>query len=256
MEDQAVNNQVQQEPIKPVNPKRRYLIIAGIIFVILFILGGVYTLGLLSKKPIFLPTPQSSISPTISQPSPTPVDETANWKTYQSTAIGLSFRYPADFTVNEDTTDFPEGKRNVIHIKKGDLSIQIEPFIEGALRHSKSEVTYIDNQPATMYIIDPSSNNSGLISVDINHGGSYIGYNFTISHFSLKFGKFPKKLSDNDRIFFKKFLSTVKFMDQNQTTCNTNTDCKSGETCTTTGPIVANQPPKKVCVPQGQVAPL
>lgn len=38
--------------------------------------------------------------------------------------------------------------------------------------------------------------------------------------------------------------------------CSNNSDCKNGESCTTVGPIVANQPARKVCVPKGQVAPL
>jgi hypothetical protein len=41
-----------------------------------------------------------------------------------------------------------------------------------------------------------------------------------------------------------------------QTTCNTDSDCPTGSTCMTTGPVVANQPVHKICVQQGQAVPL
>jgi len=43
---------------------------------------------------------------------------------------------------------------------------------------------------------------------------------------------------------------------QPQTGCNTNNDCKNGASCMVEGPLIANQPVRKVCVPKGQVVPL
>ena len=41
-----------------------------------------------------------------------------------------------------------------------------------------------------------------------------------------------------------------------QTECNTNSDCQNGASCVVKGPLIANQPIHKVCVPVGQAVPL
>ncbi len=38
--------------------------------------------------------------------------------------------------------------------------------------------------------------------------------------------------------------------------CKTNSDCLNGASCMTEGPLIANQPVRRVCVPKGQVVPL
>lgn len=38
--------------------------------------------------------------------------------------------------------------------------------------------------------------------------------------------------------------------------CNTTADCTDGATCMVEGPLIANQPVRKVCVPKGHVVPL
>jgi len=43
---------------------------------------------------------------------------------------------------------------------------------------------------------------------------------------------------------------------QNQTECNTNSDCQNGSSCMVEGPLIAGQPIHKVCVPKGQAVPL
>lgn len=53
-------------------------------------------------------TTSSTVSPT-TQPvktsitsTPTPINETTNWKTYTSKNIGISFKYPPDWNINEE----------------------------------------------------------------------------------------------------------------------------------------------------------
>ena len=43
---------------------------------------------------------------------------------------------------------------------------------------------------------------------------------------------------------------------QPQTGCNTNSDCQNGAACMVEGPLIANQPVHKVCVPKGQAVTL
>jgi len=38
--------------------------------------------------------------------------------------------------------------------------------------------------------------------------------------------------------------------------CSTNNDCQNGATCMVEGPLIANQPVRRVCVPKGQAIPL
>lgn len=40
-----------------------------------------------------------------------------------------------------------------------------------------------------------------------------------------------------------------------ESSCNSDSDCKQSESCKVVGPIIANQPLKKVCVPEDQVVP-
>ncbi len=61
----------------------------------------------------------------------------------------------------------------------------------------------------------------------------------------------------NQPIILKQIISTFKFTNPSQTTgCNTNSDCQNGASCMVEGPLIANQPVHKVCVPKGQVVPL
>ena len=41
-----------------------------------------------------------------------------------------------------------------------------------------------------------------------------------------------------------------------QVSCSSDTDCKKGESCQVTGPIIAHQPIRKVCVRRGQMLPM
>lgn len=83
----------------------------AIVFIIITVLavgGVVYYAGKSST-----PAPQNTVddnyqppvdqgnvtnTPPASNPKPTPVDETANWKTYEDTNRGFSFKYPSSWT--------------------------------------------------------------------------------------------------------------------------------------------------------------
>ncbi|MEK7517821.1 MAG: PsbP-related protein [Patescibacteria group bacterium] len=69
-------------------------IILGIGAVVIIAIGA-YTLGTKQSQPVV----QNSVQAT-PIPSPTPVDETANWKTYTNTKYGFSLKYPNDWFSN------------------------------------------------------------------------------------------------------------------------------------------------------------
>jgi hypothetical protein len=58
----------------------------------------------------------------------------------------------------------------------------------------------------------------------------------------------PKTLSQ--------IIATFKFNVPAQTGCNSDSDCQNGATCMVVGPLIANQPVRKMCIPKGSAAPL
>lgn len=83
--------------------QRGFVNIALIILVVVLVGAGSYFVFV--KKPADQPTPpeqtqarnntQPTQPPANNQPSPTPKDETANWKTYRNENLGFEFKYPA-----------------------------------------------------------------------------------------------------------------------------------------------------------------
>ncbi len=68
-------------------------------------------------------TPVKTANPSTSaKPSPTP-DETAGWHKYQSSHLNVSFRYPADASVEEN----PFVESYMVHVQLKDLSISVSP---------------------------------------------------------------------------------------------------------------------------------
>ena len=98
MEKQLSNNPIQQPPINPVpvSKKTNHWLIAIIIFVLIFIVGGVYALALQSQRQV----PQPIVSPP--PISPTPIDETANWKIYRNEEFGFELKYPPGWKLEDD----------------------------------------------------------------------------------------------------------------------------------------------------------
>src|SRR3989344_5755217 len=82
---------VQEQAVEPKSPfwKSKWAVL-GILLLIILVPAGFFTLGKISSKPSPTPTPMAT---------PTPVDETANWKTYEG--IGFTLKYPFEFTILE-----------------------------------------------------------------------------------------------------------------------------------------------------------
>lgn len=76
-----------------------------LVVVIVILVGAVGYFAFVKKsEPIAqqpTPTPtQTTTSTKTSAPTPSPKDETASWKAYSDNAIGLSFKYPSAWTIN------------------------------------------------------------------------------------------------------------------------------------------------------------
>ena len=79
-----------------------------LVVVIVILVGAVGYFAFVKKsEPIAqqpTPTPTQTTTPTKTPvsptPTPTPKDETVNWKAYADNTIGLSFKYPSTWTIN------------------------------------------------------------------------------------------------------------------------------------------------------------
>lgn len=86
--------------------KSKWLKIGIVVVVLVLLLGGVYMLGRSSVLKELNPT-----NPTIPPPdepkriTPTPVDETANWKTYTNSENDLGFKYPVSWIIKNYPAD-------------------------------------------------------------------------------------------------------------------------------------------------------
>lgn len=267
------------EPIQPVlntsSGKTKYLLLAILILLVLVVLGGgAYYLGIVKQQPLVqknnntattqIPTPTTASTPTATAQSTATPDPTANWKTYIGTAY--SFKYPADWKIvpippNQIAVTNSEAEavnqkeagdcRSFYPIVVSDETglISSDRFDNTNTQTVTSNPTTISGNEATSYNVDSTLkacqdwNTGKSEAITVNYNGKKYLLNL--------------KVSDNPtyKKVFDFLLPTFKFTDQNQTSCNTDSDCQNGANCTTVGPIIANQPVHKVCVQQGQAAP-
>lgn len=108
------------------------------------IVGGVYYLG---RQTAPKPSPSPVVSQT-SQPTPSPVDKTANpdsiganWKTYTNAKYKIEFKYPANFLVKESIG----GQGSILYadITRGEVMYRVEVGSgdSGWFEHFKSNQT-------------------------------------------------------------------------------------------------------------------
>jgi hypothetical protein len=86
-------------PTHPVKPEGKHFwkskwFLLLVLFLSILIPVSVFAAAKITSKP----TPVSSPEPSAETASPSPIDETASWKTY--TGIGYTIKYPADWIVN------------------------------------------------------------------------------------------------------------------------------------------------------------
>lgn len=206
----------------------------------------------------------------ISTSTPTVID-TSNWETFSNAKYGYEFRYPKDWSAfqsvyNETYVLFGPGATDkggsggveYIGDLKSGQSLQnfIEEFNQGVGGGSSSETpSTVNGQGVVISIMPiPSLEEDGRTeskAVAFSNNGKV--FEVYLNYYT-DFTKHPADKINLDN--FNQLLSTFKFTGQNQTGCNTDSDCQNGASCMVTGPIIVNQPVHKVCVPKGQAVPL
>ena len=107
--------QVYTAPQPPLSPKKPFLTgkIILLIVILLILLGAGGTYLALNSKP--KPAPIVSKEAPTSTPSPAPTNETVNWKTYTSSNIGFSLRYPKEMDdPGEEYNEYIEGDKTTV----------------------------------------------------------------------------------------------------------------------------------------------
>ena len=116
--------------------KRGFIGPAVVVLVAILSIAGLIGLGIYIGKKSSGPT---ATNPVVTQTaSPSPADETTNWKTYKDANDGYSIKYPSDFTIqvesskdrpgHSDVTLKPQKSNNLIEfyaISVGDIPANI-----------------------------------------------------------------------------------------------------------------------------------
>ncbi|MDO8620930.1 MAG: hypothetical protein Q7R31_01480 [Candidatus Levybacteria bacterium] len=208
---QPIPQQAPVQPeIPPTNSNSNWLktlaIGFGIVSIGTAIAVGGYFLGTKNSQPVI----ESKI---VVQPSPTPADETANWKTYTDKNHLYSIRYPVEFT-----TTISDSKSNVMDAS-GAFNLAISTELTNLDLNSyvdqKSSCSEINSKNGISYIID-SKNSLRFEQTPCGQTGStdiYTINNGVAYHFSIatqaNYDSYLKTLNQ--------ILSTFKFTNQNQT---------------------------------------
>lgn len=111
---------------KPSWAGKKWLVI-GVVIALIIAGGGTFVLSQQKKNE---PSVKVTKKPTVTQPSPTPNDPPADWKTYTNEDKTFLFKYPPGMTLAKGPIDKLTGKLEVTggHINFGTLISQTEPF--------------------------------------------------------------------------------------------------------------------------------
>jgi hypothetical protein len=225
-----------------------------------------------------------------SQIQPAPQDPTAGWKTITNSQFGFEFKYPSGFfDLNQEPkilagacnySVFPDSCPNINEIVAkdqaaagGDISaINSNLASPNYWKVPGGEKLTVNNVPYCLY----QSGDAGM-----SHQYAYYYYatvtdkqclvvNLNTSstncdvYLPLEAGNSQQQINYEDCLgknrnqpaTLSQIVSTFKFTNQLQSGCNTDSDCQNGASCLVEGPLVANQPIHRVCVPKGQAVPL
>lgn len=235
-----------------------------IIVVAVVIFGGVFAYQYFSTKSQLTVPPQKTPIPTTTT---APV-QTAGWDTYTDSVANITFQYPAK--LNSDYISLWQ-KPNVIIIPQGNSIINADGcyLSSNPIAKNYSQITSGNIQFCV------SSTNEGAAGTFYNtyyyttlKNGDYYTLEFVISEVDCGvYGgagnpKYQACINDDNNYNsivtqqIQKSVSTLQFYKSPNPGCTTNSDCQNGASCMVEGPIIANQPVHKVCVPKGQAVPL
>jgi hypothetical protein len=195
--------------------------------------------------------------------------QTDGWDTYTDSVANITFQYPAK--LNSSYISLQQ-KPSVIITPQGNSIINADGCYLSSNPTAKnySQITY-----GNMHFC-VSSTNEGAAGTFYNtyyyttlKNGDYYTLEFVISEVDCGvYGgagdpKYQACTNDDNNYNsivtqqIQKSVSTLQsYKSPLNPECTTNSDCQNGASCMVEGPIIANQPIHKVCVPKGQAVPL
>lgn len=228
--NQAVPTEPIQPPVVPENKPKSFLskpLLLGITVILLLtlFLGGYFVLNKNKKVAEVVPTA-----------TPTPTDETANWKTYENQDYGYSIKYPKELTLKIASktggiissevligdeiqkTSFigAHGISNfevIVYQNKNSQSIQewLDERVKGAQiaqKYEFKEDLFVDGNPARRYSMFEFDKQGEIIISSKNNYFYYI-------HFPESDPNDPDFAKN--KIIYQKMLSTFKFTNSDET---------------------------------------
>ncbi len=203
-------------------------VIPFIIVAVLIVLvgAGSYVLG--TKK-----TPTPTENKVVAQPSPTPIDETTNWKTYSDQKYYYAIKYPNDWILKQtpsggilissadsthDSSVFPKkGAELIVWPNNNPPVTSFDFFVDS--QHTIN----LNNLDATMYEVSGAGiENKGITVAIKQKDNNYLTIDFY----------YEQSRKEELRKLFDQILSTFKFTDQNQT--NNTSYCSPNQLLTQT----------------------
>jgi hypothetical protein len=236
-----------------------------IIAVVVVAFGGVFAYQHFStKSQITVPLQQTPI------PTTTALIQTTGWDTYTDSVTNITFQYPAK--LNSDYISLWQ-KPSVIITPQGGSIINADGCY---LSSNPTAKNYFQLTSGNMHFCVSSSSDGAAgpqfftaYYYTTFKNGDYYTLEFVVSETDCGWynglGE-PKYLqactsdvNNYDSIVtqpIQKSVSTLQSYKSPNHGCNTDSDCQNGASCMTEGPLIANQPIRKVCVPRGQAVPL
>lgn len=125
------------------------ILVLIVILIIAAVAGGTYYLSRSTPPKASLPSSVVSQTP---QSTPSTTDETANWKTYTNTKIGVSFKYPNEGKIKEggsygvDNVFLEDSNSIALLIDDGQMTISMEQTGENNLESFMADYKSFDGE--------------------------------------------------------------------------------------------------------------
>ncbi|MBI2338692.1 hypothetical protein HYU95_05935 [Candidatus Daviesbacteria bacterium] len=190
-----------------------------IVLLIALVVGG-YLIYQKQIKPVVIPQQTSEPSSTNVSPTPTDVGETANWETYEN-ELGFSVKYPTTLDVksSQDYLTINDPKTFQVNGCVVRNKLRIEMYVQKSDEGSWKQIVDKRVNDPTYHLSDSKTIKVGGLDA---LRSKYILNKCTDSEvvlllfkgFLIEISKHP--LNSEENSIFDQFLSTFKFLDQNQ----------------------------------------
>ncbi len=200
--------------------------------------------------------------------SPTPAttaDPTTNWKTYTNSQYGFEFKTPAQLVAtNANDIDGSVTVSNKTYLTK-QFTLQTPTSnvsVRVIIGWTNAAVDPYGVDVFTKQIINGDTMYTAYTENKINEPGCFSSTAHILTadkKNTIELGVTETCPSDTNLKpslqELNQILSTFKFLGQSSS-CNVDGDCQNGMKCMEAGPVIQNQPIRKICVSPGQALPL